>query len=189
MKIKSTLPVFTGFYNTLFSCDCEESYIDEGKTYDDYEWNYDDYHNRVAKACVSSIQSAIKDVLGFDITVVFEAVYSPKYYNYTNDAINVTFELNTETYSQIVKELYTWRGDFEGSLEEDFTSRDGFISFYSNKFVEWLGYLIEQDESKMAVVFQYILEFLLNVNDFDSVSLYETENVSNETNFIEYKEK
>jgi hypothetical protein len=80
MKIKSYLPVFTGFYNTIFQCDCEDEYIEEGKTYDDYQWNHKDFHDRVAKACVTSIELAIKDELGYDIKVSFDNLYSPKFY-------------------------------------------------------------------------------------------------------------
>ena len=68
--IESYLPIFQGFYGTLFECDAEEVMIEEDKNYDDYNWDYTDYHNRVAKACVSPIQDQLND-LDLGITVEF----------------------------------------------------------------------------------------------------------------------
>ena len=61
-KIKTFLPVFTGFYNTIFEPN-ESSEIDNYNqlqgadyNYDDFEFDYEDYRKRVAEQCVESIE-------------------------------------------------------------------------------------------------------------------------------------
>lgn len=91
--IESYLPIFKGFYGSIFECDCEENEIENGKRYDDYTFEYDDYRNRVGNACVTAIG---KELTLFNITVEFQAIYSPKYYNYSNDTINVAYTLESD---------------------------------------------------------------------------------------------
>lgn len=54
--IEGYLPVFPGFYNTLFQAD-EEQVIEDPYTYDDYDFDYKQYHQDVAKEAVEVVET------------------------------------------------------------------------------------------------------------------------------------
>lgn len=149
MKIESFLPVFPGFYNTIFEAD-EESMIEDGKTSEDYDWDYADYHNRVARACVGHIESELKD---FGLKITFQALISPKFYNYTNDSINVEYSIRS--LKGIRDYLHLNSEAFQEYLTEHYTSRSGFHSFHSTDIEDWVKNL--DDEYKFGSVLNFIL--------------------------------
>jgi hypothetical protein len=95
--------------------------------------------------------------------------------------------LSEETYKKITKDLIEDVENFQDAINEDFSSRAGFVSFYSTDFVDWLDYLKVKEEKKLAVVFQYILGYFLNQFEYGERSLYESNDVYNEINTIDYE--
>jgi ABC-type transport system substrate-binding protein len=166
--IESYLPVFTGFYNTIFEAD-EEICIEEGKTYEDYKWDYEEYHQRVAKSCAVIVGEQLKDL---GIKVEFKALVSPKYYNYTNDSINVAYHLDGNAFTNLLKYVLDNKDDFDGFIEHNYTSYDGFMSFFSNDGTEWLTEYIFKEE-KLNHVFGACLEFYLEMEEFCDEQLAE----------------
>ena len=167
LKIESYLPVFTGFYNTLLECDCEESLLEDGEEFEDFEWDYKEYNDRVAKSCVNKIGEEIKE---FDIKVEFKEVVSPKYYNFSNDRIDVIYTLGENSIEKIFDTLIEDFDEFESYLERNYTSRDGFISFHSNKPFDWFKALLSVDEDELAHKLGAILDYLIGL---DMNDLYE----------------
>src|SRR6478609_3261132 len=104
MKTEIALPVFNGFYGTHFECDCEENEIEDGKTYDDYTWDYKDYELRIARACVDKVEHNLKAV-GFPCVITFQSIYSPKEYNFKNDSINVLIEYKHADLKKIIADI------------------------------------------------------------------------------------
>lgn len=150
MRIESYLPIFPGFYETLFAPD-EESYIEEGKSWEDYDWNYPQYHDRVAKACVSWVENELKDL---GIKVEFQSVYSPTYYNYGNDSINVLYRVKSYT---IIREYIDENIEqFQAYLDENYKGYPGFIPSHSRDVEEW------KKEISDTHKFGSILNFILN---------------------------
>jgi hypothetical protein len=170
--IESYLPIFQGFYGTLFECDAEEGMIEEGKNYDDYKWDYTDYHNRVAKACVSPIEDQLND-LDLGITVEFQSLYSPREYNFSNDSINVVYTLESDSMDKIVAYIQENREEFDTYIKDNCTSYDGFMSFYSNSSDVWLNEYIKREDKDMVTVFGHLLEFMLNNEEFTAIHLAE----------------
>lgn len=170
--IESYLPVFQGFYGTLFECDAEEGMIEDGKNYDDYKWNYVDYHNRVAKACVSPIEDQLND-LDLGITVEFQNLYSPRQYNFSNDSINVAYTLADDSLTKIVAYIQENREEFDTYIKDNCTSYDGFMSFYSNNSDVWLNDYIKREDKDMVTVFGHLLEFMLKNEEFSADNLAE----------------
>lgn len=175
--IESTLPLFNGFYNTIFEAD-ENSSIEEGKTYEDYNFDYEDYRNRVAESCTNAIEEQLQQ---FDIKVEFQAVVSPKYYNFSNDTINVAFHLDSVDFDSLHKYLLDNIEDFKTYLEVHYTSRDGFISFHSNKPLEWLKALESKNQELLEHKLSGMLDFFLALEDYTIDDLYDF--VSNEGEF------
>lgn len=134
--IKSFLPVFPGFYGTMFEAS-EDNHIDDGKTYADYVWDYSGYGLTVCKSCVNAIEDKLIE-LGFNLAIKFEGIASPKEYNFYNDSINVTFQFKTGCIKALKKYLIANQISFSAYLKDTYTSCSGFISWYSNQYTTWM---------------------------------------------------
>lgn len=121
---------FSGFYESIHDSvfDQETEYILEDypdKEWDDFQFTYD--YESYCKNYVRAINSE----LGMNLE--FQELISPREYNFTTDKIicwikpsdvkKLSSALNSDTMKNLVKER--------------FTSRDGFISFYSPYIEEW----------------------------------------------------
>jgi hypothetical protein len=167
-KIKSYLPTFPGFYSTNFESDmAEESVLynleeDGVKIEDtrDIDWDYNEYRNRVSIAAIGSIEQFMKHD-GYSIGIEFEKVYSPKFYNFENDSIYCTYSVPDEDFERLLKYCNDNSSEFKTFLEDRFTSRSGFISFFSTEPNTWFNEYLEEDSSKFERAFTSVLEFYL----------------------------
>ena len=129
-KYEVLLNFFSGFYESIHDdiFDREEEWIIEdnpGHDYDDFRFKYDEVG--YCKKYVSAISSEI------ELKMEFMELTSPREYNFTTDKISVWITtkelkkissvLESETLSKLIKKR--------------FTSRDGFMSFYSNHILDW----------------------------------------------------
>jgi hypothetical protein len=182
--IEGTLPYFTGFYNTPFGefdsqeMDNIETYNDENDTnlsFDDFEWEYQDALNDVAKLCFDTLEPLIIK-LPFVEKVTYVDLYSPKEYNYRNDQINVDYLVD---YDKMIKyfignltlsdiENYDYDEDAEyknefidNCIKSDYTSRPGFTSYYSNDIQEWLKDLLKDNlsDTQITSLIEYALYY------------------------------
>jgi hypothetical protein len=105
-EIESFLPIFPGFYGTLFEPDEELSILDDYKEYhldfDDTTFNYLKYKKLVAIECINEIKHQLKD-LNFKIEIKFLKIESPKEYNFINDSILVDYITTEKTRLKIIK--------------------------------------------------------------------------------------
>lgn len=182
--IKSYLPVFNGFYNTWFDSDnAEDSVFEENDlNYENVEFDYEDYMNRVAEACVGAVENQLKDL--FNINIKYEGINSPKEYNFTNDSINVEYTL--DTLDEIFWYLKEYKTEFEEHLKERYTSRSGFSSFWSNKYDVWVNEYLNDEES-LEHCLGSVLDFILSNEGYTDEDLYY--NVIGETSYINYEIK
>jgi hypothetical protein len=174
-KVESYLPIFNGFYNTVFEPN-EDLVIEEPYTYDDYDFDYTQYKADVAENCVNCVQWKLKD-LGFDIALNYQAINSPKYYNFSNDAIHVEYTFTEDCFTKIQDYLSGNVDNFSQYLIEHYTSCDGFISFHSNDYKEWL--LDIKEEVTLEHKLGSILNFILLNEEYNEMELYQqvSENV------------
>lgn len=93
-------PLFPGFYNTVFEPD-EESLIQQynvcnntNYSYEDFEWDYKGYFESIGRGFVERLEAKFQELL--PIKIEYQSIYHPKYYNYSNDEVNVrvTVSLN-----------------------------------------------------------------------------------------------
>jgi hypothetical protein len=164
-KIESYLPIFNGFYNTLFEAN-EEMYIEDTYDYDDYEFNYKQYHLDVAKECVGAIEQELNH-LGLGISIKFQALDSPREYNFRNDRIDVEYTLGADSLNKIHSYLLENKNAFSEYVKDNYTSRSGFYSFHSNNVNEWLDNIKNGTDldHKLGAVLNFILQ---NENYTDS---------------------
>jgi hypothetical protein len=165
IKIESYLPIFNGFYNTLFEAN-EEMYIEDPYDYDDYEFNYKQYHLDVAKECVGAIEQEL-NYLSLGISIKFQALDSPREYNFRNDRIDVEYTLGADSLNKIHSYLLENKDAFSEYVKENYTSRSGFYSFHSNDVNEWLDNIKNGTDldHKLGAVLNFILQ---NENYTDS---------------------
>jgi hypothetical protein len=167
--INTWLPIFTGFYNTLFEYNNEtqliEDYNSENGTdlsYDDFEWNYSTYHKEVAEKCTSVIEDLLKEN-NIVSSIKFEDIHSPRQYNFSNDSINVEITVDSKEVYKFVSEHLE---EFESYIKEHFTSYSGFISFFSNNHLDWLQQIakweFEKDITQIGSILDFICETLIN---------------------------
>lgn len=167
-KTEFNLPIFPGFYNTIFEFDSEyvqESInqdIEDGITktdisvVDDLDIDYRGYCNDIAIACVDVVSTKLLELELISSPIEFIGVSSPKYYNYRNDQIVVCADVHT---ANIAKYLIEHKEAFHKYLEDEHTSRDGYISFIDNSVEQWLIPNIDWNSDGVNV--EVALEFIL----------------------------
>ena len=177
LSIESYLPLFNGFYGSLLECDCEE--LEEGEEFNSDLFDYADYYDRISKSVTEFVGNELKDL---EIKVEFQALVSPKYYNFSNDSINVKYTLSENTITLILAMLSENNDDFEQYLHDNYTCRDGFIPFHSNDKKEWLLALTSGSNELLGHKLGGILNFYLTVVcELSEMSLME--HCSNEGEF------
>jgi len=140
MKVKTFLPVFNGFYNTIFEFDYSgvEYQIKEDRQekgllsdFDELKIDNEAYEKDIVTSFCHVLKSELSEYI-FDIEL--EKIVNPKTYNFSNDSANVTIKYDAE---KIRDFIYSHKGSFELFLKSRYTSCDGFISHYSNDFETW----------------------------------------------------
>lgn len=135
-EIKTFLPVFNGFYGSIWEDyltsdgEAEHYKLDENFDFLSYV-DYNKYFNNLSNQFCNILESELKE---FIHSIKFEELISPKFYNYTNDSINCIINPNTE---KIKEYIFNNKEQFSKFLKEKYTSRDGFYSSHSNNFEEW----------------------------------------------------
>ncbi len=164
-KILSWLPIFPGFYNTIFEADESDEiyqYNQENKTektYEDFDWKYDDYNRDVCENSCDAIGKQLVK-LGYNITVKYDNLDSPKYYNYVNDTINCTYYFK----GGVIEKIQTYINEnleaWNTYIKNRYTSYDGWISPCSNNGEDWLPITLtgmKADTNIAGVVIGFIL--------------------------------
>lgn len=136
-QVKTFLPIFTGFYGSLWedylTSDGEAEHYNLPDDFDFYKYvDYNKYFNHLSSQFCNIVE---KELTGFVHSIEFEELISPKYYNFTNDSINCTIKPNTLA---IRNYIFNNQEQFKQFLKDNYTSRDGFSSFHSNNFDDWV---------------------------------------------------
>lgn len=182
-KVPTWLPVFPGFYDTMFSSDgaeeAELEYINEKRAEKDLprvEWDalnfdFEEYNDRVARAAADEVMGILtkEEFLdGFD----FEGMYSPREYNFKNDSVNIKVLITRDNALNILRNLTEHRYEFSEYLKERYTSYDGFMSFHSNAIEDWMDDFEDtiMDQHKLGSILEFLLNELFNY-DAESLAL------------------
>ena len=134
-KIETWLPLFSGFYNTLWDGDSEmSSYCQEyNVSSDDVEVDWDAFRKNVAFTLVSKMEDDLVK-MGLIHSMTFQQVISPTYYNFENDSINVLILPNIDA---IRNYIHQHMSEFDDYVKRKYTSYDGFSSSYPNTAFDW----------------------------------------------------
>ena len=155
VKIATWLPVFPGFYNTLFDPDFENElcYLkDQGELPDDADsgdllegWDNASYEHAVCKRICECLVNPRHKYFPAEAGIVgceLEKIVSPKQYNFSNDSANVTFEIEMEKFAPWIRAyLKSHAKEWEDYLIAHYRSRSGFISYYPHTPDEWQPFI------------------------------------------------
>lgn len=175
LKTVSTwLPVFTGFYESIFDGSDLAIESETQLSIDEYKEYYEELHNAgisqdyfndniwgfinfsdCFKEASKSICNALPnlDHAGIIKGVEFESLQSPKYYNFSTDSINCKITFDTELLTKYINDNLE---AFTEYIKDRYTSRSGFISSYSNNVNDWLD-VNEYGEHEAGAVLQFVI--------------------------------
>ena len=175
MKVQTFLPVFNGFYNTLFENILDnatefaiDDYNEQNNTdlvYDDFNFDFITLQSEICKDAVIKIEEKLNEI-GINCSVKYETLVSPKYYNFSNDSINI--EINFKKFSQVIEILEQNYDSFYQYIKDNYTSCSGFISSYSSYASDWMEDLkndAENEAHKVGAVLDFILQEVEEYND------------------------
>jgi hypothetical protein len=145
--IKTYLPLFGGFYGTLFEPDTS-NFEHENKC--DFNFDNSQYEIDVVKECINFIAENCE----FIKSIKFENIVSPKTYNFSNDSANVSIELNRVAFKRYLNDNSEALDKY---LKDRYTSRSGFYSHYGNSVELW-----KEETSNFKMLDGHYLGSLLN---------------------------
>lgn len=194
---------FYGFYESIFcnsdqfiDIELEDKYLLIAKypflNKNDIEVYYDfkdfkKYKNDISKEYSNLYLELIKDLLPYDITknpnflleLKDSYIDSPKYYNYRTDKNGLFIKTNYTTLNLIKNYVLSFENMEEYIFKKN-SSHDGFISFLSNNYKEWINKPIEQYNcNELSFLFDNIiiqnnndLIFELNYECYENIEVY-----------------
>ena len=190
MNTETYLPVFKGFYGSIFEPDetNEIDYINEQRAekelpeidYDDCNFNYSRYYKDVSEYLVNEVESELSEYVN---SIKFQELKSPKFYNFTNDWINVVINPKPDA---IINYINDYKDEWKKYLMDNYKSYDGFISSYDcfPESDDWNNYNIINGKHQLGSALNFIAENE-GINELDMWD-YIVGNVSLEcTNFDE----
>ena len=163
-------PLFHGFYGSIWepNLEQEESELEHGQ---ELEFDNKDYQNEIGKAYCE----AIKELLSEYVTEInFEKIISPREYNFTNDKIACEVRLSKTNLDSLKQLIYANQSEFELFLKENYSSRDGFYSFYSNEFKEWKENTKDFSFFEDSNYLEGLLTFALELDEVEQNDLLDT---------------
>jgi len=195
MKTNTYLPLFSGFYNSIWDNEDNElmelEYINDVRKengldpidIDELEFDYNTYELDICNQLTELVESKLKE-LNLVRSIEFENLHSPKYYNYSTDSINCIIDPIPEA---IADYLQKYRENWTEYLREKYTSCDGFISHYDNfpDSEDWsldniingehqLGSFLQftcENEDITEYDLYYDVEAYLTVKNFNSITI------------------
>ena len=180
-KLESTIP-FDGFYESFISADIEYQMVqqiewdcdiydlnesEEEILYNNYlSVNTSYFYNQIAEDYTNLYIDALNERLkGFSLKANYKCFESPREYNFKTDRIFIEIEENhaVDFIKYLVK---NYKKELEKKIQDMFTSRSGFISFYKNSIDLWTKDFKEWDCNMIGTCFELF--------DFDELHFYES---------------
>ena len=145
----------------------------------EYFWN--NFNSVAYKKAVESIaKSFLNDKFennGITITIKGGDLYSPKYYNFSDDGIDLKVTYNK---AKILQFAFGNSEQFNQYLKENYSSYDGFTSFTANNYTEWLIDFKNNKDQAIGAVLTYIFN--------DELSYYQDQFMNNCNTELFYSE-
>jgi hypothetical protein len=168
-KLESTIP-FDGFYESFISADIDHQIGQQIEwDTDTFDLNEDEqqilwdsylsvnrsyFYNQIAEDYTNFYIDALNERLeGFTLKATYKFFTSPREYNFSTDRIFIEIEENhaVDFIKYIIK---NYKKELEKKIEDRFTSRSGFSSFYKNSIDLWPKDYSEWDHNQIGTCFE-----------------------------------
>ena len=143
----------------------------------DLQADFPAFTRDAAKAYCRVIADRLAGILEEEVSIEFEEIRSPKYYNFETDSVNCKITFDADRALAYCREHLP---KFRQYLVDNYKSRDGFISFHSYDAAEWLDSGLWGSHEPGA-----ILDFILRNEDPD-VEINASERVLEEVRYLDY---
>lgn len=192
MKYETYLPIFSGFYGTLWEIDYNyiEECIKEDRQekclfseidFNDLKIDNSGYEKFIVKAFCDKLSKKMPEFVN---SVELQKIINPREYNFANDSANIEIDINILNVRTFI---YSHKGSFELYLKSKYTSCDGFMSHYENDFQTWENETKNfTDFSKNGHYLGSILDFIARVEDIKEDDFFE--NIQGNFSIMEFVE-
>lgn len=181
--IELNLGIFNGFYHSFIEDDIDRIVDDElnelGIEYDDAEINYD--FKGIARELFYYAKANYLDEIPFISKAQLKELWSPEYYNYSNDKIYYDCVIDTDGFKKWFTELIAEGGNIWEEMRERIvdahTSCSGFVSFHSNKVKDWIVDLMELDLDNDKTIYKlgFIIDTFIECSQLEDNSDWQFE--------------
>jgi hypothetical protein len=148
------------FDSYMIESDKEEGYIHFGLDYFWDNFQHDKYKLAIQERAHSFINGKIKEN-GVWVYIKGGQIYSPQYYNYSNDNMDLDVTFSKKDVMEAVNKDVP---KFDEFLKERYSSRDGFTSFTSNNYLDWLQDFNEENDTAIGAVLTYLFQETIEEN-------------------------
>lgn len=161
--------IFHGFYDSdLYNGDSlywlNENLEEEDKGYYDFVGDsYKNFEEETARQCASALYSNLKTedlIQGIE----YKGLSSPKYYNFETDKLILDIDCNVQGLIDYCKQN---REDFNQYLQDNWKSRDGFMSFVPDNVPAFFADLETDFDKLIQVIIEYYLLKNLNMDSYE----------------------
>jgi len=103
-----------------------------------YEMNYRDYCIHISKIWVDKFIERCNEI-GVQARIKYTGIDMPREYNFADDCALFTFDTSREKMDKIFNDIrYNYKDVFPTFLYDNYKSYDGFFSFLSHEWHDWL---------------------------------------------------
>jgi len=144
--------------------DKENGYIHYDSDYFWENFQNDKYKKRINELASEFLDGKIDNDNGIEITIKCKEIYSPKEYNFATDEIVMDVTYSKMKILQVVKKDTETFNQF---LKDNYTSYDGFMSFTSNNYDDWLVDFEENEIRSVGAVLSYLFQERITENRYE----------------------
>ena len=159
--------IFQGFYESeLYNSNTEYSFntnSDDEQRYELQDW--EGFTQAVARAHADLLFDNLKQKEQIIKSIEYKGLYSPRYYNFETDKLNLIIDCDVEALKKYCFEDN--KAEFDVYLHDNFTSYDGFISFVPNNVKEFMSEYEDDTERMLNVMIEYYLLENLDLETYE----------------------
>jgi hypothetical protein len=167
---------YWGYFST-------ENIIDSYTINEDFEAGYSDFNSeyalyhldgsRIFDKISESINEILPDLvyelqdsgLKSILDITHSGFSSPKYYNFSGDRFYLDFEVNWPKFQKQLKKIAAKNSaEFSDFLRDNYSSRDGFISFTANNLDQWIQDLESGDVTAAAAFLTWFIHSKIDLD-------------------------
>jgi hypothetical protein len=142
------------FNSSQIDEDKQEGYINFDSEYFDDNFQ-NDFYVEAVQTCADYFLSGFYQANGIEIEIKTGQIYSPKYYNYATDQIDLEVKFNK---TKVLKYAKDHQGELDYFLNKHFTSYEGFNSHTANNYQDWLQDFKDNNVQSIGAVLTFIFE-------------------------------